>query len=66
MRKLIHVFALFIVIVACDKADELTKFNIEYKSSVTIPSSPAIDLPLEVFTPGMETNSDSEFEVNDT
>lgn len=66
MRKLIHIFVLFIVIVACDKVDELTKSNMEYKSSVTIPSSTIIDLPLEVFTPDMETNSDSEFEVNDT
>lgn len=66
MSKFIHIFVLFIIIAACDKVDELTKFNVEYISSVTIPSSTVIDLPLEVFTPDMETNSDSEFEVNDT
>ena len=31
-----------------------------------IPSSAGIDLPFDVFTPEMETNSESTFEVNDT
>ena len=56
----------FIMLLSCDKLDELTKFDIEYKSNVTIPSTTGIDLPFDVLTPDMETNSDSEFEVNDT
>ncbi len=61
-------FTLFIVITfySCDKLDELTKFDIEYSQRATIPSSTGIDLPFDVFTPETETNSESEFEINDT
>ncbi|PIB30812.1 hypothetical protein BFP77_03280 [Maribacter sp. 4U21] len=61
-------FTLFIVITfcSCDKLDELTKFDIEYNQRATIPSSTGVDLPFDVFTPETETNSESEFEINDT
>ncbi len=61
-------FTLFIVITfySCDKLDELTKFDIEYSQRATIPSSTGVDLPFDVFTPETETNSESEFEINDT
>lgn len=55
-----------LVLGSCDKVDELTKFDLEYNSKVTIPSSTGINLPFDMFTPEMETNSESEFEVNDT
>jgi hypothetical protein len=50
----------------CDKLDELTKFEIEYSQRATIPSSTGVNLPFDVFTPEMETNSESKFAVNDT
>ena len=51
---------------ACDKVDDLTKFDLTYKSKVVIPASTGIDLPFDVLTPDMETDSESQFEVNDT
>jgi hypothetical protein len=57
---------LILVVSGCDKLDELTKFDIDYDSQVTIESTTIIDLPFDVSTPDMETNSESEFEVNDT
>ncbi|CAZ95358.1 hypothetical protein Q4603_07480 [Zobellia galactanivorans] len=66
MRIFILVLAVFVTLVSCDKLDELTKFDLEYKSQVTIPSTAGVDLPFDMFTPDMETNSDSQFEVNDT
>lgn len=66
MRNFVLVFTLLFALSSCDKVDELTKFNLTYKSSVTIPSTTGIDLPFDVLTPDMETNSESEFEVNDT
>lgn len=50
----------------CSKIDELTKFNIEYSQEVTIPSSTVVDLPFDIFTPDIQTNSQSKFDVNDT
>jgi hypothetical protein len=62
--------ALFIFTVcllnSCDIIDELTKFNMEYNSTVEIESTANLNLPFDVFTPDVETNSESEFEVNDT
>lgn len=65
MRTLL-ILSFFIVLIGCDKIDDLTKFEIEYNQEVVIPSSTGLDLPFDVFTPDMETNSESEFEVNDT
>lgn len=66
MKNVLFALMAIIVLGSCDKLDELTKFDIDYKSSVTIPSTTGIDLPFDVFTPDVETNSESEFEVNDT
>lgn len=38
----------------------------EFNSEATIPSTIGINIPLDVFTPAVETNSESTFEVNDT
>ncbi|WP_291964184.1 hypothetical protein [Maribacter sp.] len=65
-KKYIAVICLFALFTACDKLDELTKFDMEYSQRATIPSSAGIDLPFDVFTPEIETNSESTFEVNDT
>ncbi|MGB5554126.1 MAG: hypothetical protein WBM83_05650 [Flavobacteriaceae bacterium] len=66
MRNYFIVTLLFIVLSGCSKIDELTKFNMDYKQQVTIPSSTGINLPFDMFTPDTETNSESEFSVNDT
>jgi len=50
----------------CDAIDELTKFNMDYNTQVVIESSANIDLPFDVFSPDVETNSESEFAINDT
>lgn len=38
----------------------------DYSSSVTIPNSTGLELPFNLLTPDIETNSESEFAVNDT
>ncbi len=65
--KLIATALLFLsVLSGCKKAKEFTQFNIEYDESVIIQSSAGINLPFDVLTPDMETNSSSKFESNDT
>lgn len=67
MKKLLLFTALTLVsIVACDKIDELTQFEMEYDESVVIPSSTGLNLPFNLFTPDVESNSESAFAVNDT
>lgn len=57
---------LLIIVTSCDKLDELTQFNLNYTTQYTIASSTVLDLPISIFTPEVTTNSESEFENNDT
>ena len=66
MRKYISIIVLAVLISNCSKLDELTKFDMDYDTQVTIPSSAGINLPFDVLTPDTETNSESTFESNDT
>ncbi len=50
----------------CDQIDSLTQFNLEYNEEVVVPSATGVDLPLDIFTPDIESNSESKFAVNDT
>ncbi len=66
MKKYILILAVMLGLGGCEKLDELTKFEMDYKQRVVIPASAGMDLPFDVFTPKTETNSSSEFAVNDT
>lgn len=66
MKKLFVSLLALGLALSCDKIDDLTKFEMDYEKEVIIPSTTGIDLPFDVFTPETETNSESEFEVNDT
>lgn len=57
---------LFLILLNCDKVDEKTQFYMDYTTSVTVPSGTGINLPFDMFTPDIETESESEFESNDT
>lgn len=50
----------------CKELAKLTQFYINYNTSVTIPKTLGVDLPIDVITPDITTNSESEFESNNT
>ncbi|MDX1362714.1 MAG: hypothetical protein R3243_00805 [Arenibacter latericius] len=66
MKRYLMIFAIIAGFSTCDKLDELTKFEMDYSQRVVIPSSTGVDLPFDVYSPETETNSSSEFAVNDT
>lgn len=69
MRTVLYSLSLFIVMgtfFGCKKVDELTKFDMDYNTTVVIPASSGINLPFNVFSPSVTSNSESTFEVNDT
>jgi hypothetical protein len=51
---------------SCKKLDELTKFDIKFNQEFTIQSGGNLNLPFDILTPDMTTNSEYEFELNDT
>ena len=63
-----YFFLLFIAVLVtnCSEVDKLTKFDMDYNSSVTIQSTTGINLPFNLRTPPVETSSESEFESNNT
>ena len=77
MRKTLftplYLSVLLLATSACDLFNEavegigqFTQFEMEYNTSVTIPSSAGINLPFNVQTPPVETNTESEMSVNNT
>lgn len=68
MKNLSYIPVLFIATIffSCKKVDKLTQFEMEYNETFVIPSTVGIDLPFNVMSPDITTNSQSTFEVNDT
>jgi len=69
--KFIHTYKIWILVVlgllvSCKKKNKLTQFTMSYAQTVVIPSSTGVNLPFNIFTPDMTTNSESTFEVNNT
>ncbi|AUS04864.1 hypothetical protein [Pseudotamlana carrageenivorans] len=64
--KLITAMLLLCLVFSCDKVDKLTQFDIGYNEKVVIESSAVVDLPFNVFTPEISSNSESTFENNNT
>ena len=62
----IILLALLFLLSGCDELDKLTQFDMEYNETVVIPSSTGINLPFNLFTPDIESNSESTFEINNT
>lgn len=61
-------FSLILVflLTGCEKIDKLTQFDMGYKMTVVIPSSTRINLPFNLFTPDVKTDSESTFAINST
>ncbi len=59
--------ALFgLILLACEKLDDLTKFQMDYTTEMSIASTSVLNSPIEFFSPDIETNAESQFAINDT
>ena len=67
MKKLMIVLSIVLLsIYSCEEVDKLTQFNMDYEEEITIPATFGIDLPIDIWTPNIPTNSTSTFESNNT
>jgi LysM repeat protein len=57
---------LSVFLTSCNTVDDLLSFNISNSASIKIKSSSPINLPSEIITPEVTTNSSAEFENNKT
>ena len=68
MKSKLIAFALFLslFLTSCDAVDDLLSFTISNEASIQIKSTSPINLPTDVITPDVTTNSSSEFKNNKT
>lgn len=67
MIQFLFLIGLSITLVQCNVLDEkFTQFDLDYKTSFKIENSSGLNLPFDVFTPDVTTNSEAEFSLNDT
>jgi hypothetical protein len=67
MKKLITIaMVLAISLAACEQVDELTQFEMDYTTSFTIPGTIGMDIPIDLHTPEIQTNTEEQFSGQDT
>ncbi len=67
MKKVVLLLAVILTSKwSCKEVNKLTQFNMNYSDEITIPATLGIDLPINVWTPDIPTNSSSTFESNNT
>ena len=67
MKKILFsAFIVFGLLISCDAIDELTKFDLDYQSSFSIPPTTLVNIPISLDTPDVTTGSESSFESNNT
>ena len=66
MKNPLLLFILVISLSSCKKAKEGVTFTLSTRAEVVIPSATGINLPINLFSPDVNTNSSSSFEANRT
>lgn len=62
----IGLIAISWITVGCSQLEKLTQFYMDYEESIVIPSLIGVNLPFNIATPQIKTNSTEVFEINDT
>jgi hypothetical protein len=65
-NKLSIILVAVIAISSCSKLEKLTQFTLKFNQDVTIPSTFGINIPFDISTPEINTNSNTIFEGNNT
>ena len=66
MKLIFLLLSCSLLLFGCKKIDSLTQFDMEYDVTLDIPSSTGVNLPFNIVSPDIESNSEATFEVNDT
>ncbi len=65
-KSIALIFLLSLFLTSCDAVDDLLSFTISNEASIKIKSTSPLNLPTEIVTPDVTTNSSAEFENNKT
>ena len=51
---------------SCKKANELSKFDINYSTKFTVPFTAGLGAPFNIYSPTVSSDSESKFQINST
>ena len=67
MNKMLFLVSVIVLTYgSCKEIDKLTHFYMDYTSNITVQSTFIIDIPFDVWTPNIRTNSEETFTNNET
>lgn len=66
MKSIYLLTLLSLALFACKGKEKIINFKMDYNAEVVVPSSTGINLPFNILTPEIETNSEAICEVKDT
>ena len=67
MKNIILLFSIILLTYSsCKEIDKLTHFYMDYTSNITVESTFFIDIPFDIWTPDIPTNSEETFQNNNT
>lgn len=67
MRNRIVVLALLLIgFSGCKEVEELTQFTMSFNNQVTIPANSAVNIPINLSAPDIQTNAQATFANNET
>jgi len=66
MKKIIILIISFISFFSCKEIDKLTQFNLDMETMVTINAGLPVNVPFDILTPPIPTQSTQTFENNNT
>ena len=69
MKKIVLAIALLsglLFTTGCDRFNPMVRFDVDYVASITVESGSILNIPVDFITPDITTNSEAEFEANDT
>ncbi len=67
MKKILLLISVILLTYSsCKEIDKLTHFYMDYTSNITVQSTFVIDIPFNVWTPNITTNSEETFANNET
>lgn len=65
-KKVILLVILSINVLACNLLDKFTKFDLNFSQEITIRASTLFNLPIDIPTPPIQSNSESTFKTQNT
>ena len=66
MLRSLFILSVIVLFSACKQIDKLTQFEMNFEQSIVVPSAVSLNLPFDIITPDISSNSTATYELNNT